>query len=290
MLVNTNDGFGGANALRLPLDGELVRYLHALDAGSEENTELAEHIPGPCCGSPGVGPDTHERIRPHAGILGVGDLDPVVYGWSGPVAKLTIRALDPVYEVKLTNLTPDNGDGASQVFSPPVLATHGPRLQLPGIGSYASPELAALAEDGMTDPIVTWLQSSGLVKDVVTGAAPIPPGAEATYAVTTKLVARRLSLATMLVNTNDGFTGVSSLRLPRGGMARWYLDAYDAGSEANTELAAHIPGPCCGSPGMGVDTHERIRPHEGILGVGDLDPGRYGWSDPVAMLEITRIQ
>jgi hypothetical protein len=290
MLVNTNDGFGGVNALRLPLHGEIVRYVHALDAGSEENTELAAHIPGPCCGSHEVGPDTHERIRPHAGILGVGDLDPSIWGWSGPVAKLTIRALDPLYQVTLKNLTPDNGDGASQVFSPPVLATHSRKLRVPDVGDYASPELAALAEDGLTDPLVNWAQSTGFAAEVLTGTAPIFPGAEATYEIGTKFGARRLSLATMLVNTNDGFTGVSALRLPLGGRARWYLDAYDAGSEETTELAAHIPGPCCGSHGVGVDTHERIRPHAGILGVGDLDPKVYGWSDPVAMLEITRIR
>jgi len=31
---------------------------------------------------------------------------------------------------------------------------------------------------------------------------------------------------------------------------------------------------------------ELIRPHPGILGVGDLDPDLYGWTEPVAMIVI----
>ena len=290
MLVNTNDGFGGESSLRLPHHGEVVRYLYALDAGSEENTELAAHIPGPCCGSPGEGPDTHARIRPHAGILGIGDLDPDVWGWDGPVAKLTVRVLDPIYEIRVENLTADNGGGASQVFSPPVLATHLPFVRMFRVGRHATDELAALAEDGLTAPIVGLLEGCGFAASVVAGSGPVFPGTAATYEIETNRFARRLSLATMLVNSNDAFTGLDTVRLPAGGSARWYAGAYDAGSEENTELAAHIPGPCCGSPGAGVDTHEAIAHHAGILGVGDLEPDVDGWDDPVAMIAVTRIR
>jgi hypothetical protein len=125
--------------------------------------------------------------------------------------------------------------------------------------SFAAPELAALAEEWMTNALAGRLQSTGFTADIVMGETPIFPGGDATFEIGTEIGARRLSLATTLVNTNDGFTGVSALPLPPGGRARWHLKDYDAGSEENTELSSHIPGPCCRSPGGGVDTHERIR-------------------------------
>jgi hypothetical protein len=33
-------------------------------------------------------------IRPHEGITGRGDLDPVTYGWSEPVAEIRFSRLD----------------------------------------------------------------------------------------------------------------------------------------------------------------------------------------------------
>lgn len=118
--------------------------------------------------------------------------------------------------------------------------------------SFAAPELAALAEEWMTNALAGILQSTGFTADIVTGEAPILPGGDSTYEIGTKIGIRRLSLARMLVNTNDGFTGVSALPLPLGASARWHLRTCDAKSEENTEL--------------------------------------YGWTDPVAMLEITRIR
>lgn len=290
MLVNTNDAFTGTDALRLPRRGEKVYYLKAYDAGSEENTELAEHIPGPCCGSPGMGIETSEKIHPHRGLTGQGDLDVDTYGWKGPVAKLTVRRLAPEYELTLENLTPATGPGASQVFSPPVIATHHPKVRMWRRGRVASEELAAIAEDAINGPMLELLDGSGAVSTVVEGGGVIPPGASDTWTVEASAFARRLSMAFMLVNTNDAFSGTDALRLPRGGQATYTLGAYDAGSEENTELATDIPGPCCGNPEMGTATRERIRPHPGILGHGDLDPATYGWEGPVANLTITRIR
>lgn len=288
MLVNTNDGFGGLDAVRLPFRGEKVYYLRAYDAGSELNTELKSDIPGPCCGSPGAGTPTHDPISFHAGILGVGDLDPGVYGWEEPVAKLTVRRIDPTYEVVIENLTPQTVPGGSQVFSPPVLATHKRRIRIFKVGEFASPELSLIAEDGNTGPMVDLLTGSSEVKSVVTGDGPIVPGGSATYEIQADLWHPRLSAAFMLVNTNDGFSGISGLRLPFGGRVSLYLNSYDAGSEQNTELASDIPGPCCGSPGQGPDEHLPIRHHPGILGIGDLSVDDYGWSDPAVKLTITR--
>ncbi len=290
MLVNTNDGFGGVSGLRLPRHGSLEVEIYAYDAGSEANTELIADIPGPCCGNPFSGTPTHEKIRRHAGIRGDADLAASTYGWSGPIARLTIRRLEPAYSVVVENLTPATGPGSSQVFSPPVIATHARGIRMFRVGHFASAGLAKIAEDAMNGPMLNRFETSSLVHDVQEGSGVIPPGASAAYTVHTAPGFRRLSMAFMLVNTNDGFGGVDSIFLPRGGRRSYYFRAYDAGSEANTELAADIPGPCCGSPGAGTPTHERIRRHRGIRGIGDLDPDLYGWEDAAVKITITRLR
>jgi hypothetical protein len=290
MLVNTNDAFGGLDGVRLPLRGEKVYYVHAYDAGSELNSELAADIPGPCCGNPGQGTATNERIATHAGIQGTGDLDPAVYGWSEPVAKVTVRRINPTYEITVENLTPETVPGGSQPFSPPILASHHPGFRIYRVGGYASDELSRIAEDGDNGPLAALLAGERKVHAVVTGGGVILPGGSATYQIEAEHAFARLSVAFMLVNTNDAFSGVSRLRLPSGGSVSYYLKAYDAGGELNTELASDIPGPCCGSPGEGTDEHRRIRHHEGISGAGDLAVGDYGWTDPAAKLTVRRIK
>jgi hypothetical protein len=200
-----------------------------------------------------------------------------------------LMAEGQMYSITLENLTPDTGDGGAQVFSPPVLATHRGNGVIYRMHQVASPELAGVAEDALNAPLVEALQGDSRVHQVVEGGGVVPPVATETYTIEAGRGAGRLSLAFMLVNTNDAFAGVNSVRLPRSGRAVYHLHALDAGSEANTELETDIPGPCCGSPGMGTPTYERIGLHEGIQGTGDLDVEKWGWSGPVAVLTIERL-
>ncbi len=195
------------------------------------------------------------------------------------------------FEITIENMTPATGPGASQPFSPPVIATHTPFFKIFRIGQFASDELRQLAEDAVNGPMINSLSNSDFVYDVVEGAAgPIFPGTSQTFTVKTKLPFNKLSLVSMLVNTNDAFVGANSVRLPLFGSRVYYLRVYDAGTERNTESALHIPGPCCGSPHVRVPTHERVRFHDGIQGYGNLDPAVYGWDEPAAKLTITRIK
>ena len=189
------------------------------------------------------------------------------------------------YEITLENLSPEG----SQPLSPPVMAVHSPSYRIFHLGGYASDELAQVAQDAVNGPLVNVLNSSTQVSSVVVGSGVIPPGAYDTYNISAEGNYMKLSMVTMLVNTNDGFTGADKLQLPQTGSKTYYLKAYDAGSEENTELSAHIPGPCCGNPFAGNATNEKIKFHPGITGVGDLDPSIYGWNEPVAKLIITRI-
>jgi hypothetical protein len=195
------------------------------------------------------------------------------------------------FEITLENLTPATGPGASQPFSPPVITTHFFGYHIFQKYRYATSELGQLAEDAVNGPLIDMLNNSPLAYSVVEGSSgPIFPGTAQTFTIQTRLPFIKLSLACMLVNTNDAFTGADGVFLPFRGTRVYYLKAYDAGTEQNTELEANIPGPCCGSPLVRVPTNERIKHHPGIMGHGDLDPAVYGWSKHVAKLTIKRIK
>ena len=278
MLVQTNDGFAGASRLKLPRNGTRTFDLNTYDAGTEQNNELAAYVPGPPFGGTLRAP-TRERIRQHPGILGVGDIDPAVYNWTDPSARLTITRVDNWidYQVTLENLTP------AQVFSPPIFVAHTKDQHIFEVGAFASDELRAIAEDGNNGPLASLLAGAPGIFSVEATSAPVPPGQSVTVVVRAPRGAR-LSLAAMLVQTNDGFTGIDGLRLGIRDRQR-KLDTYDAGTEANNELAAFVPGPPFGGT-LRAPTHDAIAHHPGILGVGDVDPNVYNWTDPSARLTV----
>jgi Spondin_N len=188
------------------------------------------------------------------------------------------------WSVTVTNLTP----AGSQPLSPPLFAVHSGRADVWSVGGIASHGVAAIAEDANNGVVESTLDDAPGVASVFTGAGgPIGPGASATYTVESDGRHNRLTLLTMLVNTNDGFTGLDSFKLRGHGRAVMTV-AYDAGSERNNELAAFIPGPCCGNPFVRDPEGARIAMHPGILGIGDLDPATYGWTGAVARITVER--
>ena len=194
-----------------------------------------------------------------------------------------------LWRVTIQNLTPP-GPGApgSQPLSPPLFVVHSSRADVWSVGEIASHGVAALAEDADNSVLESALPQVDGVKSVVTGAGgPIPSGATRTYMVETSGRFSRLSVLTMLVNTNDGFTGLDSFRAHRRGASLQTM-AYDAGSERNNELTSHIPGPCCGNAFVRAPEGNLIRMHEGITGRGDLDPAKYDWDEPAARITIER--
>jgi hypothetical protein len=193
------------------------------------------------------------------------------------------------WRVTVTNLTPP-GPGApgSQPLSPPLFVVHSSHADVWSVGEIASHGVAALAEDANNAVLESALQHVRGVKTASTGAGgPIPSRESRTYMVETGGRFNRLSVLTMLVNTNDAFTGLDSFR-PSGHGAGVMTMAYDAGSERNNELRSHIPGPCCNNPFVRDPEGALIRHHEGITGRGDLAPAAYDWDDPVARITIER--
>ena len=188
------------------------------------------------------------------------------------------------WQVTVENLTP----AGSQPLSPPLVVVHSSRADVWSVGTIANHGVAAIAEDANNTPLEEALPQVRGVDSVFTvPGGPIPPGDSRSVEVETRGRFGRLTLLTMLVNTNDAFTGLDSLRV-RGQGEVIETIAYDAGSERNNELAGFIPGPCCNNPFVRDPEGALIRPHDGIIGVGDLDPAVYGWPEPAARITITR--
>ena len=189
-------------------------------------------------------------------------------------------------EVTITNLT------RHQVFSPVLVVSHARRLSLFQAGEPASMELAAIAEGGDTAPMEAMLAETSGVLDFST-SGPIPPGMSASVSILA-LPNTAISALSMLVNTNDAFLALNGEPATFGIPNTVSVPAYDAGSEANTELCADIPGPACpaDSGNAHVDGEGFIHIHNGIHGVGDpeLDPAEYDWHNPVASITIKRVR
>jgi len=193
------------------------------------------------------------------------------------------------YKVEVTNLT------KGQILAPVVVATH--NLTCPPmfeIGKPATDEIAKLAEDAVNQPLIDKLNGYACVKDVkvILGAGgPIMPGETASVDIGFQFNQRWVSLAGMLVTTNDAFIGLLAAQGPQVRTRTDFVVAYDAGSEANTEDCAHIPGPPCGNAGFRVvdGAEGYIHVHNGVHGISDmLTSAAYDWHNPAAMVRITR--
>jgi Spondin_N len=188
------------------------------------------------------------------------------------------------YEVTITNIT------RGQTFTPILVATHSPRVAFFELGAPASAGLAFLAEDGNPSQLAAALAATGEVFDAQTIPGLLAPGASATVTVTARGRFDQVSLAAMLIPTNDAFVALNGLNLPSHGGAVRTLVAYDAGSEPNDELCASIPGPRCGGQGASPGGGEGyVHVSVGMHGIGDLGPAIYDWRNPVARVEIRRV-
>jgi hypothetical protein len=206
-------------------------------------------------------------------------------------------AVTATFEVTVTNLT------NAQPFSPIAVIAHQNTFPVFAIGDPASVGLETLAEGGDNSVLLADAMAVAGIGDTASGAAPIGPAGSETVTLTMDESAVNLmtiSVSTMLVNTNDAITGVNAV--PLGGMqvgdsVSLRSIAYDAGTEANTEAAAHIPGPVGGGEGFNAardDIADRVAMHPGVVGqddgfaASDLN-GQYRFDNPVAQITIERI-
>lgn len=178
-------------------------------------------------------------------------------------------------------------------LTPVVYAVHDRTARMWRNGRRASFGMTRLAEDGVPDIVRNEVARRRGVRSAGV-ANRIAAGRSISFTVRTTTRHRRLSWASMLVCTNDGFTGQSSYALPlkRNGRTRFSVRvnarAYDGGSEVNDERSSSVP--CLGAHGVGRDERRVIRRHPGISGRGDLTVTSHGWGQNAARVTIRRIR
>ena len=203
----------------------------------------------------------------------------------------TVRAEELGYRVRITNLT------HAQSFTPILAATHSSSVRMFLAGRRASPELRVMAEGGDVAPLTMLLSGTPGVTDIQATGGLLARGSTTRLDIAAGSTSDRLSLAAMLIPTNDGFMGINTaLPTQLHEPIVVYAYAYDAGTERNNELCASIPGPSfaeCGGPGGGATVgggKGKVLIHRGIRGVGDFDANRRDWKNPVARISVQRIR
>jgi hypothetical protein len=192
------------------------------------------------------------------------------------------------FEVTITNIT------QGQSFTPQLVVTHSASASLFELGGQASPALEQLAEGGATGPLQDELANAA--REAMTVEGLLEPG-ESVTAVIGAHRTDRLSVAAMLIPTNDTFMALNGVPLPRGNRTVVHMvPAYDSGTEANDQDCINIPGPRCEGegynpePAAGDEGFIHIGNGFHLLGEGEsiLGPEVYDWRNPVARVEVIR--
>ncbi|GLP96187.1 spondin domain-containing protein [Paraferrimonas sedimenticola] len=205
-------------------------------------------------------------------------------------------------ELTLTNLTAGNH------FTPVLVAAHPDDQNFFQAGEPASAPMQAIAEGGDISALQGALEGLGapLVANPAEGL--LAPGASTSFMLDTG-DQPVLSLAAMILPTNDAFIGIDSWTIPsEPGTYMVYISAWDAGTEANDEIingggASGVPGiPVApagdgGTNGTGVtdaSPNTMVHIHPGVIGdtdpaggMSDLDARVHRWLNPVARLMVT---
>ncbi|WP_019616745.1 spondin domain-containing protein [Psychromonas ossibalaenae] len=204
------------------------------------------------------------------------------------------------YQIEVSNLT------NNQPLSPLLISLNDGRFMPWVEGSSASVALEKLAEGGDNSELLTAAQhaDSGSYK-VISADGPTGAGASKAWIVEFETAHEsiptvHLSLAAMLVNSNDAFTGVDSLSLESlavGDYKMNYYPAFDAGTEINSELIGSIPGPADGGTGYSEtrDDIDFVHIHPGVISSDDgladsvLNAG-HKFDNPVLSIKVTRLE
>lgn len=210
-----------------------------------------------------------------------------------------------VVDVKITNLT------QGFYFTPLLVSAHGDDADLFEVGGEASAPLQAMAEGGAVGDLADAVTDAGGVNVVNPASGLLAPTA---YTETVDFDTGDngyLTVVAMMLPTNDAFIGLDSWKIPSAaGTYTVYLNAYDAGTEANDELMntdtggvpgtpgiPANPGMNSGSAGTGVtntEANDTVHIHRGALGdtnaeggASDLDSRIHRWLNPVAKVVVT---
>jgi hypothetical protein len=260
MAVKSNDAFlafwpqgvkllddGGLPRPVDEINGEIAAALTLWDAGTEAN-----EVPGvgpnqPLNGGPAVGPaDPDNSVRVYSDATN--DLAGPFLG--GFVDLMVTNQGGTTFAITLTNTS--DTTAYPGILTPMAWALHDQTVSLFTEGMAASPGLESLAEDGDPANLIAELMATpGVDQSGVVGSGPILPGQRYTATVTVNANGRYLSIASMVVPSNDTFLAFEPMGLalldetgtPRSDLVlameiEDMLAAWDAGTERNQAGAA----------------------------------------------------
>ncbi|BCV52205.1 spondin domain-containing protein [Shewanella algae] len=206
-------------------------------------------------------------------------------------------------EISINNLTHGNH------FTPLLIAAHDGNSHLFQAGEPASSALQKMAEGGDISELQLAVTANNGVIVANPAAGLLAPGAKVEKVMLDSGALTHLSLVAMLLPTNDAFVGLDGWEIPSTpGSYTLYLNAYDAGTEANDEQitgggAPGVPGIPAAPDGMGGQngtgvmddsSNDRVHIHPGLLGdtdpnggISDVDSRIHRWLNPIAALIVT---
>lgn len=201
------------------------------------------------------------------------------------------------FDVTISNLT------AAQPLSPVAVIAHEAAWNSGfATGEAVSEAQEQLAEGGDNSALISAADDDATVHDTAAGSDPVGPGATATVSLQFEQSDdMQLSVFTMLVNTNDTVTLLQDIdlaALENGDSISMNARSYDAGTEANSETAATIPGPVGNGEGFNADRDDVRDAAYLSPGVVTADDGLAGsalsqlhrWDNPVMRVTISRTQ
>ena len=204
------------------------------------------------------------------------------------------------FEVRVTNLT------LAQPLSPVAVMLHRAGFNSFVDGEAASLALEMMAEGGSNTDVLGEVAAAAEHLASGSTSGPVAPRS-ASDVVSLSLPSNRLddvrlSVVTMLVHTNDAFSGtnandVSNMKV--GESITFTGPTWDAGTEANDELGTRMPGPDFGGEGFNAardDRINRVRFHQGVVTSASAASGlrtsslleRHRFDNPTTRITITR--
>lgn len=222
----------------------------------------------------------------------------------GMMAVLSASVYAADVEVKVQNLT------HGTYFTPLVVAAHKDTAKLFTVGMPASMSLTKLAEGGDIASVAADFKAAGAMVVENPASGLLAAGKSTTFMLKMDDTNKYISLAAMLLPTNDGFVAANMIPIPTTkGEHIFMLNAYDSGTEANDEkrgsvelgkMGFPVPPPLeamigTGGTGIsGVTAEGFVHIHRGVLGDDNLTGGKSDinimtqrWLNPVARLVIT---
>ncbi|MDP5032283.1 MAG: spondin domain-containing protein [Paraglaciecola sp.] len=223
---------------------------------------------------------------------------------TGLMAMLSGHAVSADLSIEVQNLT------QGIYFTPLAVVAHTPDASLFEVGQTASTEIQMMAEGGSLDGLSTI--ATAINADVLANPAGglLAPTMKTSGDLMTADGNTVLSIVAMILPSNDGFVGLDNWAIPtEAGTYTVYLNAYDAGTEANDEIrgsgAPGMPGmpvppplePALGTGGSGMaatDANTTVHIHPGNIGDDNATGGKsdvtntvHRWLNPIAKVTVT---